>query len=164
MSLRPRLPGAAHAQIARTRMAPGGQAKPYSQSPLRLPGPVNRIRSLGAAPTAPETPLCADEDWALAAQSSTSARFEGSLGYVALSVTVNYDCTYSGTVTPQCRVYRGGAWTSWEATYPATITGPDLAGSRSFDFYGGDLVTMIEVQWDVPDAFTALCAVAVDNT
>lgn len=50
MTMRPPLPGAAHQQVARSRMAPGGQVKPFSQSPIPRAGGVRRVRQAGVAP------------------------------------------------------------------------------------------------------------------
>lgn len=116
---------------------------------------------------APEA-LCADPgDWPedVAARTSTSAAFgdESSMfGYIALLVRITYDTAAAATITPECRVYRGGAWTAWEATSPSTISGPDSGTVDAF-FAGGDEVTDIEVRWDVADAFTTLCVQPLDQ-
>lgn len=113
--------------------------------------------------------LCADPgDWPedVAARTSTSAAFgdgDSVFGYVALSVRVTYNATASATITPEVRVYRGGAWTDWEATSPATISGPDTGTVEAW-FGGGDEITDLEVRWDVADAFTSLCVLPIDNT
>lgn len=130
MSLRPRLPGAAHAQVARTRMAPGGLSKPYSQSPLRPNGPVNRIRSLGvAAPTAgPTSPLVIRPDALYGSGAVTggaadnTCRDELDTTYVTVSNTASKTLEFEAAELPEGVTLTGAAITIRVrgTTYPST--------------------------------------------
>lgn len=161
---------AAAVQSRNTMAGMAGGRVPSAWPVPRTPVPriLGGLRGTPAPPPDFE-PLCDDDSWVITAQTSTSVRFEGSGGAgVALSVVLNYDCTATGAVTPEVRVYEGDdeVWSDWEPVfYPDTITGPDLAGTRNAWFGGGWVtVTVVEVRWDVVDAFTGLCIALVDNT
>lgn len=129
MSLRPRLPGAAHGQVARTRMAPGGAVKPWSQSALRPAGPVNRIRSAGVAvppPPGPTSPLVIRPDTLYGAGAVTggagddTCRDELDTTYVTVSNTASKTLEFESAAIPEGEVITSATITirARGVTYP----------------------------------------------
>jgi len=142
--------------------------------------PVLRLGNISAQ-VDPEDVVVCGTDWPLTSGTSTTARYDGAtfFDYTILSVEIAYTCTYTGTVTPEVRVYENpgvledppedtGAWSSWVqisdfSENPTTITGPG-SGTESAKFGGGDPITAIEVKWDVANAFSSICVTPYNST
>lgn len=162
MSLRP----------AAGRANPGrggdGRRRRWSESPIPRAA-TRRVRMAGNVGT---TTLCASEEWVLTSSGDTFAVFTGSLlGFVSCAVSVSYDCTYSGDVDVWVAdVTVSGGATDLTPTTAGTVSGPELAGSMTFyssppaAVSGSGNITMIRIEWDIANAFTGLCAVAIDYT
>lgn len=146
----------------------GGEGRRLRWSESAIPRrATRRVRGVGVPP--PPEPLCTNETWVLSSSTPTSATYVGSLSFVSCGIAVTYDCVATGAVNLWVEdvIVSGGA-TDATPTDPYEITGPDLGGFVTFYFDppgavgGSGTITGITLNWDVADAFSTLCATAIN--